>query len=383
MKHTYAALLALSLGIGLVAPPAEARQVRTETVHFEPGRHEATLRDHLVAHGVVTYDVRVHPGETLNVTLNSSNPSTYFHVYAPGDGPGTIPIGRSDRTGATVPAINRFETRSEMGGTYVVTVFLARPAARAKEQSTYILDVVVGDVQMPVMSTSGTTETVALRGPDFLEVEVESRLLIHAMPSTDAEVLLHATDGTVFRNLGCEADGERTWCHVERPSDGLRGWADSRYLRGETAALAGLVGIEETPYAHESGWNILVRPDTGNGCLAESNRDGVQIQIGFDPADDSTFLAVFTRDHPGIEQHEHMAVIFDLDGDEFIGDATGVNRAGYEGGYVHVTNPAFLMDLADKRTMTVYPVGMPSFEVDLTGSKRAIGKLIECQMAQR
>ncbi len=375
---------ALATVLGLFGLEADARQMREETVHFDEGQTTVELLDHIVGREAVTYRVYVRKDQTLQVRLDPSNPGTYFNVYEPDKGPGDIAIGSSDRTGPTVPDTNSFSTKVSESGIYKVSVYLVRAAAREGEHSRYILEVTAGDVQGEVASASNAPAAAetAFSGPEFYVVNVNSRLRIHAAPSAESDVVMHAGNGTVFRNLGCLREADRTWCEIERPSDGLTGWAASEYLHGESGAFTTLVGLDETPYGHVDGWNILVRPDTGNGCIAESTRDGVQIQIGFDPVDDSTFLAIFTEKHMGFENGEHLAVLFDLDGDAFVGDITEEKRPGFEGGYVHVTNPDFLMDLSEKETLTVKPAGIPPFAVSLDGSKAAIGKMIECQLAQ-
>ena len=376
--------IVLAAAVGLCAVQADARQMREETVHFDEGQTTVELLDRIYGRESVTYRVYVRKDQTLQVRLDPSNPGTYFNVYEPDKGPGNIALGSSDRTGPTVPDINTFSTKVRESGIYSVSVYLVRAAAREGEESRFVLEVTAGDVQEEVASTSDAPASAdgPFSGPEFYVVEVDSRLRIHAGPNAESDVVLHASDGTVFRNLGCLREADRTWCEVERPADGLTGWAASEYLRGESGAFTSMVGMEETPYGKTDGWNILVRRDTGNGCIAESTRDGVQIQVGFDPVDDSTFLAIFTEKHMGFENGEHLAVLFDLDGDEFVGDITEEKRPGFEGGYVHITNPDFLMDLSEKETLMVMPAGLAPFAVSLDGSKAAIGKMIECQLAQ-
>jgi hypothetical protein len=66
-------------------------------------------------------------------------------------------------------------------------------------------------------------------GPDHFEVNVDSRLLVHARPSTSAPTVAKLPRGTVVENLGCMQAEGRTWCHI---ADGdASGWAAGEFLR--------------------------------------------------------------------------------------------------------------------------------------------------------
>mgnify|MGYP006285726421 CR=1 FL=1 len=367
-------LFNLVAALGLAAMSAEARDLRETRVHFL-GDDRASINDRITGYEAVAYHVHAAAGETMTVALETEDTSTYFNVYAPGTGPGDAAMAVSGQTGPMVPALNRFSAELPVSGDYVVTVYQTRASARRDNTAIYTLDVTLAS------GTAASAPATTRQGPPFWVVDVDTRLRIHDAPSVSAPVVANVLAGTALRNLGCERHEGRTWCQVERPGGTDRGWAAAEFLRGETGGL-GAAGDAYAPYGHHNGWNILVRSEMGNGCVAETTRDGVQIQIGMNPQDRSTYLAIFTRENEGISEGDHMIVRFDLDGDRFIGDAITENRAGFEGGYIHVTNPAFLMDLAEKRTLTVMPAGRPPFSVDLTGSKAAIGRMIECQLHQ-
>ena len=369
-----------AMGLGTVG--AEARDIREERVHF-PADHDAVLiQDRIVGYESVSYHVQGVAGETMTVALTPSNTATYFNVYAPGRGPGEQALANASIIGGVVPDVNRFQGELPETGDYIISVYLYRSAARRDEVSSYTLEIEVsGAAELAAEAAAESPTPTDMRGPEFWVVDVDTRLRLHAAPSTNAPIVAHASDGTAVRNLGCWRGEDRTWCKVERPGGDDRGWAAAEYLRGETGAFAAS-GTEYEPFGHESGWNILVRDDMNRGCVAETTRDGVQIQIGVDRRDNSSYLAIFTRERTGIVDGEHLAVQFDLDGDRFIGDAITETRAGFEGGYIHVTSPRFLIDLIEKQTLTVMPAGQSAFQIDLTGSKAAISKMIECQFHQ-
>ena len=136
---------------------------------------------------------------------------------------------------------------------------------------------------------------------DFFRVEVgRSSLNIRAAPSTNAEILIRLTTGSVVRNLGCAAAEGREWCAIEQPvHGGVRGWAASEFLR-ETAPPADAARIEPVvagarlsstgriacaiePAAPMTACEFgVVRGGGGNAMLVIQLPDGNQRTIRFD-----------------------------------------------------------------------------------------------------
>lgn len=364
----------LTLLLGTIQ--AEARDLRVERIHIPEGQQSIQVQDLIVGYEAVSYRVHGIIGETLQATLNTSDTQTYFNVYGPGDGPGDQALAISEFTGPQVPAINMVELPLNATGDYTISVYMVRAAARRGEVSRFALDVsLVGGPEVE----SAEAAQVAAAGFDHWVVDVNSRLRVHETPSISAPVVASLLHGTSVRNLGCRRSGVFSWCEVARPDGSDRGWVSAQYLTPSNTPLPSENDTYQM-YGHSRGWNILVRQDHNQGCLAEIERNGVQVQIGLDRRDMSTYLAVFTRDDIGAQEGKHLGVRFDLDGDIFYGDLHEEKRGGYEGGYVHVSNPAFITDIGDARRLTVYAPGLDPMRIDLSGSKRAIGRIIECQM---
>lgn len=373
---------ALAAALCLVTHNAEAREIRSERVHFFAGEAEKQISDRIVGYEMSTFIVHGNAGETLTVRLEASNPQTYFNVYAPGKGPGDQALANAGLTGEMVPDINEFSGELPETGDYTISVYMMRAAARRDEASDYTLDITHGGIETAQATDSSDTVT-EVYGPDFYVVDVNSRLRLHETPSGSSEIVGHLYDGAVVHNLGCEQHSDRTWCDVEQRARGLRGWAAAEYLMGDSGAVTSSDHVHKHRiYGHTHGWNVFVRDDMENGCMVERTRDGVQVQIGFDPATHDSYLAAYARDHDMVEAGEHTHVQFFLDGDSFVGDAVEQEIAGFEGGYAHFNNPRFLTDLADKHQLTVMPAGRAPFTFDLTGSKAAIHMMIECQLVQ-
>lgn len=355
---------------------SEARDIRDEHVFFAAGQQAVEIEDRIVGYETVSFHVHGIAGETMSVTLRTANTSTYFNVYEPGTGPGDKALAVSEFIGPRVPDLNVFEDELKQTGDYIIAVYMVRAAARRDEVSAFALDIAIAGG--PRVGTAA--EAGAMRiGPDHWVVEVKSRLRVHQQPSPSAPVTGFLLPGAAVRNLGCRVEGADTWCEVERPNGQNRGWVSAEYLRPSNRPIPAADEKYEV-YGHSHDWNILVARDRALGCLAEVERDGVQVQIGLDRRDLSTYFAIFTKAAIGAQEGEHVAARFHLGDDVFYGDVHEEKRPGYEGGYVHVNNPAFLTDLAAAHEVTVYVGGQAPVHVDLSGSKRAIGRLLDCQM---
>jgi hypothetical protein len=80
------------------------------------------------------------------------------------------------------------------------------------------------------LSSSSTPPdtTAGAGGPDHFQVNVDSRLLVHARPSASSPTVAKLPSGTVVENLGCQQSEGRTWCHI---GDGdASGWAAAEFL---------------------------------------------------------------------------------------------------------------------------------------------------------
>lgn len=126
------ALLTLTC-LGLLATPALAESdIRRETVHFEKAEESAVLKGRLKGYETVDYQLNARTGQTLEVTLKSSNSANYFNVLQPGEESALFIGSTSGDHFAGVLARN---------GGYSIRVYLMRSAARRKEVANYSLTV--------------------------------------------------------------------------------------------------------------------------------------------------------------------------------------------------------------------------------------------------
>lgn len=108
---------------------------RTEDIRFDRGSSSATRRGVVRGYETMTYLLDVRAGQTISVSLQSSNRSGYFNVIAPR-------ANQALFNGST--SGNRWRGRAATSGRYKIEVYLMRNAARRGEQLRYTLDVGVG-----------------------------------------------------------------------------------------------------------------------------------------------------------------------------------------------------------------------------------------------
>jgi hypothetical protein len=136
-------------------------------------------------------------------------------------------------------------------------------------------------------------------------------------------------------------------------------------------------------YGSEAGWEILIN-ETTKGCLIAQGVGGeTQVQMGINPAAEQRgYLAIYTKRDAAVAAGEKLSVLFDVDGEQFSGQATGQQMEGFDGAYVPVNNPQFIYDLAMKKTLTITPKGRDPIVLSLAGTDAAFKALRTCQEAQ-
>lgn len=115
---------------GPVGGPVAARP--SEDIRFERGASSATRRGSLKGYDTATYTLDVRAGQTISVSLQSSNRSGFFNVSAP----------RANEAlfdGSVKGA--RYRGQAAVSGRYKIQVYLMRNAARRNETMRYTLDV--------------------------------------------------------------------------------------------------------------------------------------------------------------------------------------------------------------------------------------------------
>lgn len=210
---------------------------RSEQVLFKAGQTGTSIKGKITGYESVLYRVGAEAGQTMSVALKPSNLATYFNVYEPGKGPGEQALATGSATGPMVPDLNRFKGKLPTSGTYTISVYMMRSAARRNERSNYVLDISIsalGDAsRLPPVQRDYADGLQG--GPDYWEVRTAhptGKVELRTSPSGAASEVGNLASGTVLRNLGCRMNEARRWCHVETLSaPGLSGWTAGESLR--------------------------------------------------------------------------------------------------------------------------------------------------------
>jgi len=144
-----------------------------------------------------------------------------------------------------------------------------------------------------------------------------------------------------------------------------------------------LAAQELASWDQVAGWDVMVDPSLGNGCLIQAAyQDGSVVRIGFDQINESGYITAFNENWGDIVEGETYAVGFALDDEAYEGEAKGIYLNGVPGADIAFTNTDFLWDLAKKYTLTLYNDGEEVMAIDLEGSYAALEAAVECQEAQ-
>jgi len=169
--------LALCLMVSLGCLPFPANAIDTKPLQFAKGASSATVQGSIKGDQTIDYTLRARAGQTMQVTLKTSNDSNYFNVLPPGSDDVAIFVGSTSG--------NEFTGALPADGEYKIRVYLMRSAARRNETAKYTL-------------TVGITGGAAASG-------------LGAAPTGDAKVAgtpYHAT-GTVRCSMGDAAPGSQ------------------------------------------------------------------------------------------------------------------------------------------------------------------------------
>lgn len=136
-------------------------------------------------------------------------------------------------------------------------------------------------------------------------------------------------------------------------------------------------------WGEAGGWDVLVDPSVGNGCLIASEfEDGSVVRVGIDAEKDEGYVMAFNAAWGDIVEGETYPISFDLDGEEYEGEALGVWLDNTPGIEIAFDSEEFIMDLALKNTMTLSHDGEVVMAIDLSGSFAGLEQAIACQEAQ-
>lgn len=132
-----------------------------------------------------------------------------------------------------------------------------------------------------------------------------------------------------------------------------------------------------------AGWEILVDPTLGNGCLIQSEfEDGSTVRIGLDASNGTGYLTAFNESWGDIEAEKSYPITFDLDGVIYEGEAKGIWLDEVPGADVVFVNEDFMFDLATKNTLTLFHAGDEVMAIDLSGTDAGLEQVLVCQDKQ-
>jgi hypothetical protein len=298
----------------LSAPLASmAQDKRTVPVRFAPGATAATLRGSIVGDQSISYTFGAEAGQTLELTFRSPSRFAYFNLYAPGRGPGDEALAIGDQ----LPDPTRFAGQLPGSGTYTVSVFLNRAAARRGQRASFTLAIAIpGATSIPSGPVRGDFADGLQGGPDtwvVAGVPPGDGLHLRRGPSFREPSLAVRPNGTVLRNGGCRMVGAQRWCQVETTSgEPVRGWVNGRYLReGPGAAVPAASRDLAADCRRFAAVDFATRPDRirilgtrpgPEGSLVDATADlGVQgvkpFACRFDPA--GLYLGVMSKVNEG------------------------------------------------------------------------------------
>lgn len=137
-------------------------------------------------------------------------------------------------------------------------------------------------------------------------------------------------------------------------------------------------GLEQ--WGTAGGWDVLIDPSLGDGCLIQAEyQDGSVVRIGFDRDEGAGYVTAFNMNWGDIEEGASYDIVFDLDGQEYEGVATGIYLADVPGADIYFDSEDFLFDIAKKYTMTLYNANGEVMAIDLEGTYDGLSAAIECQ----
>lgn len=118
-------------------------------------------------------------------------------------------------------------------------------------------------------------------------------------------------------------------------------------------------------FGFTEGWNIMVDPQMGNGCLIQRVvSENSVVRIGYDATNARGYVTVFDRKWGQIRDGKTYPVRFDLDGQGYDATATGCHPGNVPGAGIFFADRAFPDD------------------TNLHGSANALKRARDCQARQ-
>jgi hypothetical protein len=128
-------LLIATLIVFVTSSALAQDDIRTVPVHFKAGSNSATVKGKIRGYEGVDYVLEASKGQSMNVSMATDNPSSYFNILAPGENEAAMFIGSTSG--------NQFEGTLPKSGAYKIRVYMMRNAARRKEVANYRLEMII------------------------------------------------------------------------------------------------------------------------------------------------------------------------------------------------------------------------------------------------
>ena len=136
MRHAIWNLSVFVLAL-MVTPPLAAAD-RTERVQFAKGTSSTVVKGTIKGYDGVMYMVGAKAGQTMTVSLKTSNGANLFNIWAPGKTPGKDEALFAGETGG-----NEAKVSLPADGDYAVQVSLMRSVARRGTSVKYTLTIAI------------------------------------------------------------------------------------------------------------------------------------------------------------------------------------------------------------------------------------------------
>lgn len=143
----------------------------------------------------------------------------------------------------------------------------------------------------------------------------------------------------------------------------------------------GAIAEDFMKFGEVEGWKVFVDVEKKSCLIEKIDGVGNVVQMGLTEDRGVGYVGIFTLAETDIKKDDKEAVAIGIGDNLYIGESTGMRgniTKGYTGGYVLSDDPQFVTDIAQQYTMIVFPEKEWVFEVDLTGTKKAIEMAREC-----
>ncbi len=141
---------------------------------------------------------------------------------------------------------------------------------------------------------------------------------------------------------------------------------------------------EFTKYGDVEDWTVWVDSERSTCLIEKTFESGAVVQMGLTKNHKHGYLGVFTPADEDVRNRQRVEVA--IDGQIFDDRARGIKakklKGNYRGGYILTDDPAFASAVAEGQTMVVFPSKNAAFQVDLTGTKKAMELGRKCNREQ-